>query len=467
MKYKIVIFLTFLTVILTGCKDKAHKADDLRLENKFSEAAELYKQAADEGNAYAKWRLAKAYDNGDGVDYDKERAWSLLNEASNAGCPQAKYDVAASYIHGWYGAEKDVKKGKLMLQEHCESTKDSYSLSCYALSILSDTIFERNEEKALEILDQIKDKDDPQYLSTMAYIYLSGIDNIEQDKNKGMDYLKKAYQNGKSRAAFLLGSMYLEDNPPTKKDINKAIEWFEKGIKKNDTRSMIEMANISLSEDSLYVNWHDAKRGLSLLEKAGRHGDGDAYAQLGAIFGSGSKDVYVDEEKAFEYYLKAQKLKSEWGINNLAACFVDGIGCEKDIDKAISLFKESSELGYGKASDNLYRYYYQSTLWQPHKIDLALAKEYLLLAVKQYDTDANEHLGWHYYTGSNLFEKNLFKAFDYLKQAADMGSVNACQQIGYMYENGIGCNRNPDKAKEYYDKTKPKGADKEEDKENQ
>ena len=50
-------------------------------------------------------------------------------------------------------------------------------------------------------------------------------------------------------------------------------------------------------------------------------------------------------------------------------------------------------------------------------------------------------------------EQNYSQAFVYVKQAADMGLVDACKMIAYFYEEGIGCAKNPVKAKEYRDKT--------------
>ena len=55
--------------VLSSCQSDVEHADSLRLENKFDEAAQLYQKAADEGDAYAMWRLSNAYANGDGVDF--------------------------------------------------------------------------------------------------------------------------------------------------------------------------------------------------------------------------------------------------------------------------------------------------------------------------------------------------------------------------------------------------------------
>ena len=107
---------------------------------------------------------------------------------------------------------------------------------------------------------------------------------------------------------------------------------------------MESLAKICLDEDTLFAKWHNITQGISLLEKAGRHGNGDAFAQLGIMYGSGT-NVYKDEEKSFEYYQKSYNLRSGFGTNNLGVCYLDGTVCTKDIDKALKLFKKASDWG--------------------------------------------------------------------------------------------------------------------------
>ena len=52
-----------------------------------------------------------------------------------------------------------------------------------------------------------------------------------------------------------------------------------------------------------------------------------------------------------------------------------------------------------------------------------------------------------------MVDKSIEHAFVYIKKAADLGLVDACESIAYFYENGMGCDKDPNKAKEYRDKT--------------
>ena len=66
------------------------------------------------------------------------------------------------------------------------------------------------------------------------------------------------------------------------------------------------------------------------------------------------------------------------------------------------------------------------------------------------------NIGRHYYFGSDLFQKDIAQSFIYYKKAADMGDIDACGVVAYFYDKGIGTSKDPQKAKEYRDKTKAK-----------
>ena len=87
------------------------------------------------------------------------------------------------------------------------------------------------------------------------------------------------------------------------------------------------------------------------------------------------------------------------------------------------------------------------------KKDKELAKKYLIKAAELNDAWGCLNLGTQYYLGNYLMDKSYSQAFVYVKKAADMGLIDACNVLAYFYENGIGCDKNPQKAKEYKDRT--------------
>lgn len=439
-----------MAFVLMSCQSDSEKADKLRLENKFEEAAELYQKAADDGDAYAMWRLSEAYANGDGVDWDEAKALKLLQKAAKEGCEEAKSYLAFAYMFDWYKIGKDVDKGKKMLDDLVKNTTNPTVLSRYAgLLFFGDGSYEEDKEKAMKILDKIEDKNNPYYLEMMGYVYLNGTDKIEISAEKATEYFSKAFENGRRYGAYNIQRIYGEGYGEVKKDIAKRIEWLNRGIEGNVTGCMHNMALLCVSEDSVYQDIHNPQRAVELLKRAAKRGNGEAYFTLGNWYMEG-KWLPKDNEKAFENWEKGAELNNIRATDNLAYAYRNGVGCEKDEKKAIELYKKSAANGSGYSARNLYYYYYNGDGGVAR--DKELAKKYLLRAAELNDPEGCYELGRHYYTGTYIIEENVGQAFIYFQKAADMGFVDAYGALAYLYENGIGCTKNLEKAKEYKDK---------------
>lgn len=451
MRTLIVLSAIIMSIAMMSCQTDCEKADKLRIENKFDEAAELYQKAANKGNAYAMWRLSNAYSDGDGVEWNEKKALELLEQSAHAGCEEAKYDLALAYIFNWYNIGKDEEKGKEMLEKLIETTKNSTVLSKYTrLLLYGGNSFEADPEKAMRILKNIKNKDNPEYLFLMGYIYAYGTETIDIDVKKAIDYYIKAYKNGRLYSAYILQCCYRSGYGGMKPDKTKQIEWLNRGIESNVTECMVEMAQLCMSEDSTYQTIHNPQRAIELLKKATRHGSGEAYFIMGNCYYNG-KYLPKDDDKAFECWSKSVELKCFEAASNLAYAYIYGVGCDKDIQKGIDQYLLATKHGDGFSAIKLFCIYYNGE-YGVEKDEL-LAKKYLLEAARLGDSHGCFILGKHYYTGEGLMDKNTDQAFVYMKKAADMGHIDACNYLAYFYENGIGVDKNPQKAKEYKDKT--------------
>lgn len=71
------------------------------------EAVRWYREAAADGSAAGKARLAEMYAKGDGVARDPERARALFEEAAGGGYRPAMLVLAAAYRAGDLGLERD------------------------------------------------------------------------------------------------------------------------------------------------------------------------------------------------------------------------------------------------------------------------------------------------------------------------------------------------------------------------
>ena len=82
---KTIIVPLVLAMTLLSCEDKMEKADLLSLDNNFIEAFDIYKKAAERGNVYATYRLARAYAYGLGTEIDEQRARIICHHLTEKG----------------------------------------------------------------------------------------------------------------------------------------------------------------------------------------------------------------------------------------------------------------------------------------------------------------------------------------------------------------------------------------------
>ena len=451
-KRKYLVFAAVGVVLLLGLiwlfipQDDVAKADKLRLENKFEESTALYQKAAQEGNAYAMWRFSQACSNGDGIEFNDPRALEWLQKAIANGSEEAKVDMAFANLFGWYNLPIDSTKGVSQIKDLINTSDNPYVLyRCARLYTngYGDLISIDNEE-AYKITQKIKDKDNPYYNHMMGYLYQYGSSSITVDEKKALELQEKALEKGVKDAALFAASIYCVGTQ-TPKDYLKAIEWLNKGVEKNSTPCMLYLAWIYDSENPDTKNLHNDQKVNDLYKKAMSHGNADAYSRLGYSYTIGSC-VEKDDQKAFELYKKSAELGSVDGMVNVGVNYLVGRGTDKDVKAAEKMWIEAANRGSAEAAWRLSECYREGTV----EGNVGQYKQYLAKAANLGHAAACCKLGTYYFSGvEGLYPKDAYQSFIYMKKAADAGYFDAYAVMAYFYENGMGCEKDPEKAKEY------------------
>ncbi len=437
-----------------SCSNPIEEADKLWIEKNFEEAFVLYKDAAEAGNSYAMWKLSNAYNSGLGVKVDREEAKRWLMKAADMGCDEAVADLADCYISGMPPYEEDEKKAVDMYTELMKKSKNSYAVASYAYLFLSgvDNLIGKNPDKALDILNSVEDKDNEAYLSTMGWIYLTGISKLGLDYEKAIEYYTRMFEKT-GKGAGIIGCSYQFGGSKFKPDLDKAISWFKKGIEFNNANCFNRLAGIYLYKDSVRAKYYNPQKGLELLEKLKEFDPGTAFDALGCYYMQGNPSGEGPEyDKAFENYEKAAEADSRNGTLNLGVMYLNGWGCEKDPHKAQTYMEKAVSLKSPDAAAMLASLYSPKGEfgYNPEK-----EKHYLEIASNYGNIWALIELGNKYLSGSSsLYPKDLSKAFNYIKEAADLGNKIACEYISKAYEEGLGCEKDLKRAKEYRERIK-------------
>lgn len=449
-KHLFYLCLFGLSAFVCSCTNAVEEAEQLRSEYKYAEAVELYQKAADDGDAYAMWRLANAYRSGRGVEFNQEKALELLTKAADAGCEEAIVDLGRAYIKGELNAPVDTIKGVEMIKKIVTDTKNPYVLVNYSQCLFRGIgqYIEHDEEKALEVLKNIPNKEDPFYLLNMGYIYIEGFKGIEPDGAKSIELLEKAYQKGEGEATGAIGWTYL-NGKGVETNIPKGIEWLQKGVKIGESGSMYLLAMVYSSDDPNLQKYHNPQEALSLLEKSASIGNSDARIALATWYDSGT-NVNKDHQKAFGFFQLADKYGNAEGTRNLAICYKNGEGCEKDLVMAEKLYIKAADKGNVSACIGLIRNYGDGVfMWNE-----ANYKKYLEKAASLGSDLAIYDLGMNHYHGRYGYSKDEYLAFLYIKKGADKESDLCCEMLAIFYKHGIGCSKDMAKSKEYERKSK-------------
>ncbi|WP_051908714.1 tetratricopeptide repeat protein [Candidatus Odyssella acanthamoebae] len=173
-----------------------------------------------------------------------------------------------------------------------------------------------------------------------------------------------------------------------------------------------------------------------------------AQSNLGFMYHDGL-GIERDYNKAVEWYTKAANQELAIAQNNLGFMYQHGLGVERDYNKAVELYTKVANQGYAVAQINL-GHMYQYGLGVER--DYTQAIEWYIKAVNQGEAIAQNRLGYMYQEGLGV-ERDYNKAIEWYIKAVNQGEAIAQNCLGYMYQEGLGVERDYNKAVELYTKS--------------
>ncbi|KAG0322111.1 hypothetical protein BGZ97_008678 [Linnemannia gamsii] len=246
--------------------------------------------------------------------------------------------------------------------------------------------------------------------------YLTGHpQGLIQSEPLAFEWASKAARRGWSKAEYTLGH-YHEVGIGVPQDLQLAKQWYLKAAARGNERALLRLL---VGHVGLEVDYAHLKDALLAQNESNPY----LLHQLAQFHELREYGLVPDEDAAFELYAASAEANYAPAQYKLGACYEFGIlGCPRDPVQAVQWYGQGADNGHVEAL-------------------LALAGFYL-------DGSAGP-----------AAEQSDEEAFRFVKAAAQRGVPKAEYITGFFLEYGLGIERNPREAKQWYHLACAKGVD--------
>jgi TPR repeat protein len=306
------------------------------------EIANLFQQAAKDGQQDAAYQLALMHMDGVGVDMDykkalyfldragvdKERSFrqvvDVFTEKAHAGDKRAQYQLGLIYCDG-VGVHMDYKTAISWMVKSGESEEKVAHFVADRLMLAANKGNQRSAyQRALMHVDGVGVEMD--YKVALDWLEKSG-QPVTQAHQQAAQWFRTNAESGDKRSAYQLALMYV-DGVGVDMDYKEALEWLRRAGQKDDFAQQLVSSRLQMQAEKrhvpsckqlalMYMNYKSA---LTFLEKEGH-------------------DEHWYHKQAARWYEVAGEENDESAALTLAQMHVDGVGVPIDFKRATAWFE--------------------------------------------------------------------------------------------------------------------------------
>ncbi|CAO3632385.1 unnamed protein product [Mucor hiemalis] len=268
-----------------------------------------------------------------------------------------------------------------------------------------------------------------------------------------MIWFVKASEKGCHLAQYFIGEIYQKGGYGIEQNYKTAREYYLKAAEKDHTPSQYCLGMQSFRGQGADINYLEALTWFEKTLKSGFYED--THYTVGFIYQIGGYGVETDYKKAIFFFGKAIENGNTKAMLSMGDMYMGGFGMEKDHKWALYWYEKAAENNNFTALTNLGRIY--GFGYEEIDKDFKKAYDYTLRAADLENVRAQLLLlGAFYYNGIGTFI-DVQRAMDWYIKAANQGSGNAMNKIGFLFENGYGVDVGYGKAMEWYKKAITQG----------
>ncbi len=269
----------------------------------WDQARAWYEKEAAAGGAWGMFSLAEFYRLGQGVEKNPDLAERWAQKAfaaATAGAARGELKsidcLAWCYAQG-VGTTPDVAQQTRLLTKAAAAGYPS------AMVGLASTLNQQGNGETPEVLRLMTEAANKGIASAAAEIglwYLEGAQGLPDDPDKGLKWLARSADMGRTRSMQLLGTLYLRGQFLDKNE-KQAVLWFTRGAEKQDPASMRDLA--ACYEDGVGVD-QDYALAAKWYQRAADKNDPASMLELAKLYELGT-GVNADAAQARKWYEQA------------------------------------------------------------------------------------------------------------------------------------------------------------------
>lgn len=317
-----------------------------------AQAAVWYEKAANQGHASAQYVLGIMYGAGRGVSQDNVKAAEWIQKAAEHGHADAQSSLASNYFRAqdYAGAAKWWHLAAE--QGHADS---QYRLAlCYynGEGVLQDYA------KAAERYRLAAEQGHVDAQNNLGLMYTNG-EGVPQDDAKAVEWYRLAAEQGHVYSQSNLALKYLKGEGVPQDNV-KASEWYRLAAEQGHAEAQHWLG-------LLYGNGRgvpqDNAEAVKWLQKAAEQGHASAQEWLNKLQNKkseqcrncGSSDLYNKERTLCKicWHKEAANAGDAEAQFQLAMCYANGAGVEKDRTQFATWVKKAADQGYKQAQDTV------------------------------------------------------------------------------------------------------------------
>ncbi|RUP49930.1 hypothetical protein BC936DRAFT_140948 [Jimgerdemannia flammicorona] len=320
----------------------------------YAKAMELFRKAADMGNAEAQHNLGVLYGSAKNGPVDFAKALHYFKMATSqslfqlSGVPRLGVALAHNALGNYYsnglGVERDLDKAFQHYQLSAAGG-DPFGMSNLGVAYVEGRGTPVNMPKAIEMYTKSAEKNHPVAQYNLGSIYALGKHGVEKNIRLARDWytkaaannyslakvalatleepsfgsshgsslgsslgsLQKAAESGAAEAMYMLGEAYEKGVDGQDPDIEQALHWFQKAAKQNLPVAQYRLGLLYLNKIPTSVEPNRINKGVKYIRDAAQLNDPQAQLMLSGFYRYGDYGNKRDIAKANSWLSKAKE----------------------------------------------------------------------------------------------------------------------------------------------------------------